>query len=273
MSHNRLGLFGGIVFVALSAVACSSELSPQVDSAMIAGEVSLTNEPVSRLVEVPTSVPVIYLAAAVSNPMSSTQIRVRWFKLPTQLLASEDFDGRHGDSNRFDFDSSKSLSSLASRLERPGVSWDMGEYRAEVWLNGKLAKTVFFQVVSDAEAEQLRAQHTVKSITFSDSADQGRLGESRLSFGRSTNTIYIQVGLDTTLSGVTIQTSVRYVKSDQIITTFTTVPTGTDPLMFTLPRERFGRFWSDKLWPVGTFEVTVRAGGVTARTQTFQIIQ
>lgn len=275
MMRPSLGLWGLLVVIGLGAAACSSTptVRTQVLSAGLTSAVSLTNEPENKLTEVPAGASVIYLAVQIGNPTRGTQVRVRWVKLPNEILSTEDFVGNRTENNPFEFDRNRPISSLASRLIRQEPSWELGDYRAEVWLDGRLANTIPFVVVSDADASQLSAQRLVRQITLSDELINGdQLGPTRLTFQRATNAIHIRVGLSQPLTNADMQTSVRYVKDDQIITTFTTGPTSAEALIFTLTRERFGRLWSDNLWPTGTFEVTVRVGGILARSQTFQII-
>ena len=273
MTKLLAGLVGGLGLIALTAVGCSSTPAMTVASVAVTSGIGLTNEPMNSLTEIPVSQPVIYLTAEVANPAGSIPVQVRWFKLPTTVLATEDFSGRRSDSSPFDFDRTKSVSTLASRLERQDIGWEVGEYRAEVWLGGRLAKTIFFKVVSDTEADRLNAARVVQQIAFSDQlTSTGELGTTATSFSRSTNVIYVQLTIGQSAPSATIVVMVRYVAADQSVASFTAVPQGTAPLRFELSRERFGRLWSDKLWPIGTFEVKVEINGILARTRTFQIV-
>src|SRR3989344_4820485 len=259
MTKPKIGLMACLVFIALGGAACSSaELRTHIVSVAITGGVSLTNEPEDSVAEIASSAPVIYLSAQVANPTDSTQVRVKWIKSPNQVILTEDFVGNRQSGNQFEVDRTKTVSALASRITKSGISWEIGEYQAEVWLGRALAKIVPFQIITDTKANQLSVQRTINQISLSDALDsQDRVGASKTIFDKATNMIYVQVELARPVSDE-IHTSVRHLASDQTITTFTTVPVGTNPLVFTLSRERFGRLWSNKLWPTGTFEVTVR---------------
>ncbi len=261
-----------ICFLLLTAASCSRGAETVISDVVIATSVKVQNTPENNLTEVNASSEVIYLSARVDHPSSVTQVQVRWYQLPSQLIAKESFTGRRSGTHPFDFDRGASSSFLASRIEREGISWTTGEYRAEVFLGDQLAKTVFFKVISDAEANQQAIASKVQQIRLGDALNsQFKVDKDVAIFTRATNDIYIQIGLIGISPNTEVKTNVRYIKEDQQVANFTSEVTGDKELLLTLSRERFGRLWPDRLWPEGTFEVSIIIGGVQARTRTFQV--
>lgn len=268
----RLGVLLLATFFLLGAASCSRGPSTNISDVAIATGINTQNVAENVLDEVPAGSEAIYLSAKVNSLTVSTQVEVRWYQLPSQLIAKDSFKGNRSQVQSFDFDRNVQGSYFASRIERQGVSWPIGEYRAEVFLNGQLVKTVFFNVISDIEAEQKALASKVQKIILGDALNSGfKVGEDKDVFARSTDNIYIQVNLAGVAPNTKVETNVRYIKEDQVIANFTSEVTGDKELVLTLSRERFGRLWADRLWPVGAFEVSVVIGGVQGKTRDFQV--
>jgi len=277
----KLLKFGAVAFIVLTTLAgarcgggATSANTPAITDVAVSVGIKYTNEPETVLETVASSSRIIYVSAEVTNPTKSTEVKVAWYKLPNQPIATETFSGKRGSSgNQLDFDYKRTTSWLASQVERPGLSWTIGEYRVEVYLDGQSAKTVFFNVVSDSDADKLTASKAIQSVLFSDAIDDNNqlVDSARTTFARSTPTLYIQVKLGAVPAGTSVEAGVRYVKTGLSINTFTAVATGNDTLLFPLPLERFGRLWSDKLWPIGSFQVITKINGVIGKTSTFLI--
>ena len=276
MKVFQITLAAIIALLGLAGASCSGPLTDAgttISQAVITTGVKYTNQPENNLEQVGDSSSVIYLAAEVNHPTSTTEVRVVWQKLPNQIIATETFTGKRTNTrNQLDFDYRAATSWLSSRIERPNLSWPMGDYKTEVYLDNNLAKTVFFSIVSDTEAEKQRVQGLVSSLTFGDTlTDDNQLASTKTTFSRTTPIIYIQVKLADAPAGTDLQVAVRQVKTDLIVNTFSSVGVGDDTLLFSLDRNQFGRLWSDKLWPVGSFEVTAKISQATARVTNFVI--
>jgi hypothetical protein len=278
MKSVKISWLALVTIIALGGARCGSSSNTatatvDIPKATISIGIKYTNEPEVILETIPASSKTIYLSAEVVNPTRSTEVRVSWYKNSSQPIANETFSGKRVNSgNKLDFDYKQSSSWLASSVERPGLSWTLGEYRAEVYLNGKLAKTVFFTVVSDSEAEQSSASKAIQSISFGDIInDSDSIVAPKTTFARDTATIYLQLGIGIIQPSTTVEVGVRHVKSGILVNTFSSVVTNENNLLLSLPRDRFGRLWSDKLWPAGSFEVTVKVNGTVARTSTFVV--
>ncbi len=272
MRFIKSGVLLLTTFFLLGAAGCSRGTSAVISDVVVTTGVTVQNIAENVLDEVPAGSEAIYLSAKISNPAIETQIEVRWYQLPSQLIARESFRGNRSQVKRFEFDRSAKESYFASRIEREGISWPIGEYRTEVFLNSQLIKTAFFRVISDTEAEQKAIASKVVGIKLGDALDsEFKVSEDKSVFTRSTDNIYIQVDLKDIDPNTKIETKVRYVKENQIIANFTSEVTGDKELVLSLSRAYFGRLWADRLWPEGTLEVGVVIGGVQAKTRDFQV--
>ena len=273
MKTEQFVIAGLLAAILLTGASCGpTQANPTtIGQAVLASGVKTNNEPVNDLEQVGAGTGVLYLAAQVIQPIQRTAVRVAWYKLPDQVMSSEDFDGQGNNSlQRYNFNYHYGSSWLASRLAKPGASWPLGEYRVEISLNQRLAKTVFFTVVSDVEADRAAAAKVIQSLAFGDTiTGDNQIINAKNTFSRDADNIYIQLQTSGAQSNTDLQVSIRYVKDDQIINTFAMVISGDQTKLFTLSRERFGKLWSDKLWPVGTFTVTTQVNGIVAKTADF----
>ncbi len=276
MKAPRFALLATLALVILGGASCgkpTTNVGTTISQVSLTTGIKYTNEPENNLEQVGDSSLKIYLAVEVTHPVSTTQVRVVWQKLPNQIIATETFTGKRTNTrNQLDFDYKAASSWLSSQIERPGISWPMGDYKTEVYLDNNLAKTVFFSIVSDAEAEKQRIQGLVSSISFGDTlTEDNLLANTKSSFSRTAPVIYIQVKIANAPTGTDLQIAVRQIKTDLVVNTFSSVVGGSDTLLFSLTRSQFGRFWSDKLWPAGSFEVTAKINQALAKTTNFTI--
>lgn len=272
MRSVRLSVLLLVTFVILGAAGCSRGVTTTVDQVTVTTSVTDQNVAEAATDEVPAGSEAIYLSARVNYPTKDTVVQVKWYRLPGQFIAVEDFYGRYGSVQRFDFNEDARQSFLASRLERTGVSWAVGEYRVEVFLNGELVQTAFFKVISDVEALAKATAQKIQGLELGDTLNsQFKVDQDKVVFARTTDHIYIQVNVADADPNTKIETNVRYVKEDRAIANFTSEVTGNKELVLSMSRERFGRLWPDSLWPEGTFEVEVEINGIQAKTKTFQV--
>ena len=258
------------VAIALAAPACNRKDGTSISDINTGTSIAFDNQVERPTDRIATSTKTIYLSARVTNPTAKTAVRVRWYQMPNTLIASEDFSGRKSGGGVFDFDRDKTASVMAASIEKDGLTWPLGEYRAEVWLNNKLFSTAFFTVVSDSEAEALSAQNLIKTVKVSDRlGDDDKISSSKSKFQRTANAIYIQVDVSGAPTGTQVRTTVRYVKDDLSVADISTSVLGDDSPVYTLSRERFGQLWPDRLWAAGSYEVSVYANGLLAKTYTF----
>ena len=243
-----------------------------IDQIALALAVDSVNQPTTLASVVPSSAEEIFVVGQINQPKDNTTARVRWIKLPNTILATEDFEGRRNQVAKFDFDETKASSFFASRITRPSVAWELGEYKAEVLVNGSLATSVFFEVVSDLAAEEENAKGLVRAISFGDAlAGSDSLQTSKTTFTRSTPTIYIAVVPSTNAAGARLEMEVRHIRSGLTINTFTATLGNEESLIFDLPLSRYNRFWADRLWPTGSFEVVTKVNGIEIDSPSFTI--
>lgn len=260
-----------IVLLGARCQPVGSSIPTTISRAVITTGVKANNEPENNLNQIAAGTNVIYLSVEVTKPYSKTAVQVSWYKIPNQILATENFRGNRGTGGgeRFDFDTKLNNSWLAARATKPGTSWPLGEYKAEIRLNNRLAKTVFFTVVSDADADKAAANAVIKDISFGDAiTGDNQLDGSSTSFSRDTANIYLQVATESP-ANTNLQISIRYLKEDKPFNTLNSIVSGNHTQLYTLSRSRFGKLWPDNLWPVGSFEVVAKVNGVVAKTTNF----
>ena len=260
-----------LIFVSLIAASCGPGPTPdaQLTELAITRTIGINNEATSATDLIPASAKSIYLSGRVLQPKSSTRIKVVWSKLSGGIVGTESFSGT-ASRDQFDFDRSISGSYFASQVDRTGVTWEQGAYKADVYVGSKLYDSLSYKVVSDTEADISQNKKILSSVSFgSELDDAGGLANSQTTFSRSTPHIYIDLSLAGTNAGNKIETSVRYLKGDQVINTFTTTTGRDTDVIFDLSLSQFGRLWTDKLWPSGGFEVLTKINGTVVSTQSF----
>jgi hypothetical protein len=278
MRKIQFVLMGLCTVVLLAGASCKPNINPNATSigrVVLASAIKVNNEPENDLEKVSAGTAVLYLTAEVLRPVKSTIVSTTWYKIPNQVVVTENFNGSRGASSvdQTDFDERYSSSWLASRAQRPGSSWTVGDYKVEVALNGKTAKTLFFSIVKDSEADQQTAAGMVSSIQFGDAlGDDNFIAVGKAIFARDVDHLYVQLNLASSAKpGTEVQVAVRHLKEDLVINTFSAV-VGTDStIIFDLERSRFGKLWADRLWPTGSFEVVARMNGVVGKTASFQV--
>ncbi|RLC37934.1 hypothetical protein DRH29_00780 [candidate division Kazan bacterium] len=240
-----------------------------MDDITITTAIAFDNSAENSVAEIAATTKNIYLSARVVDPTAGTKVRVKWYHLPDTLIASEDFEGRGG---RFDFDEHDSRSFLASQIEKEDITWPLGEYRADVLLNGKTVKSAFFKIISDDEASSIAAQGIIQAIKLSDQrSDDYQIIQDKSVFSRYTNIIYVQVDVAGANPDMEIVTKVRYVKDNLEIASLESAVLGDTSIVWDLVRESLGKRWHDRLWAVGSYEVSVLVDGVLAKQRTFVV--
>lgn len=271
----RLLKFGSLTLVllfTLGAAACSSSNPTSIGQVAVTTGLGLYNQPANELSKVPTSAEKIYLSAEVLDSTRVTRTRVQWYRLPSQLLASEDFQGNRTGTNQFDFNKQAQSSYLASSISKSDVTWPLGEYRVEVFIDGALAKTVFFTVVTEQEASTSQLASIVRSVKTGDTLNgQFQLSGSETVFERATDHIYVQADIRGAQPGTDLTIKTRFVKEDRIFANFAYEIVDDEVIVVDLARSRFGKLWPDRFWPEGTFEATVLVNNVEVALHTFVV--
>lgn len=257
-------------FFVLGGLSCSSsDSNVRVDDVTIATEISFNNEAENSVTEIAATTRMIYLSARVVEPTSKTKVRVKWYRLPNDLIASEDFEGSGGS---FDFDEDRNESFLASHIEREDLVWSLDDYRTDVLLDGEVIKSVFFKIVSDDDATQAYVSDVIKDIKISDERNSDlKIIHEKTTFSPYTNIIYVQVDTQNANPDMEIRTVIRYVKDNLEIASLESAVLGDTNVTWELVRESLGKRWQDNLWAEGSYEVSVFVDGVKARERTFVV--
>ena len=276
MSFKKIILVASLIM--LTAASCGSRgqsTTPvtTISDATITTSVDFENKAENQVTKLAAGTPSVFLSAKVSNPTKGMTIRVRWLKTPLSVIGTEDFRGR-GDSVAYDFDTTQTVSYFASQADRPEASWPLGDDKAEIVVNGRLNQSITFEVVSDADAESATAANRVPSLVFGDRVDaEDNLLSTATTFIATTPKIFAGVKLSQVAVGTDLEVSVRYVRDNASVGSFKTkYENGRNSLTVEIDSNQlFRRSRPDRIWPVGSYEVTVLVGGVKARTANFII--
>ncbi|MDD5605847.1 MAG: hypothetical protein PHR51_00700 [Patescibacteria group bacterium] len=273
MKFFKVSLLVVALWFTLGAASCSRDISStNIGQVAIATGLNLYNQPSNELAKVAASTETIYAAVEVFDPTPTTRIRVRWYRWPSELIASEDFVGQRSSANKFDYQAGAKSSFLASSIKKNDLTWALGEYKVEVLVNNNPAKSVMFDIVPDNEAlagELAAIVHKISTASALD--DDFKISDAQTTFARNVDDIFVQTNIRGADAGTAVSIRVRYVKEDNIFATFSYEVDEDQDIVVDLERDRYGKLWSDRLWPEGAFEITVLVNNLEAASHTFLV--
>lgn len=273
MKLVKRGMLLVALLLTLGAASCGSDgEQTSVGQVAVATGLELYNQPSNELTKVAASADAIYLSAEILNPVSTSRVRIRWYRLPSQLISTEDFLGKRDQANKFDFMLNSKSSFLASSITKDSLAWVLGEYRVEIFINNEIAKTISFDIVSDNEASEGALTAIVRNIITGDSLNNKfKIVAPKSTFTRGTDNIFVQTSIKNAVPGTSVAIKIRYVKEDRIFANFTYEVIGDEDIVVDLERNRFGKLWSDRLWPEGAFEVMVYVNNIEVSSHIFLV--
>jgi hypothetical protein len=136
MKSKKLSVLLAVIALLLSTLAC----------ALVAGEPSLTNPRMTtdsdgvNTTTVYSSTDAFYAVADLSNVETGSMVDAKWY-----LVSAADYDPGEIQSTSLTIDD-KNLYSYVSFELTSETGWPVGEYKAELYLNGTLAHTINFSV-------------------------------------------------------------------------------------------------------------------------------
>lgn len=259
-----------IIAFTLMAAGCNSGPGTNITDIKVGLEITSDNRVNQELEVLPASAATIYLSGRINNTTDNSEVSVRWVQLPGTTLSTETFNGYRSNSNTFTFDNNFTTSYFASQIPRTGISWNQGEYRADVFLNGSHVGSRFFKIVSDSEAETQNNRARLSRVIFGNQLNaQNEVETSLTTFARNDAHIYTQVELSSSAPGTRVEASIRYLSSNLSVNTFTTTAGEDDTILFDLPLSRFGNLWNDGFWGAGGYEVEVKINGTAVEKLSF----
>jgi hypothetical protein len=259
----------------LSAASCGGKPA-QIGRAVIATEINSNNSPVGETqLNLLLTTPTIYLCAEVVNAKEDTAIDVEWrYLTEDRVLGTETFRGGRTDDRPQEFVTGvgPATSWLYSHITLTGLSWPVGSYEVTVKLDGREVNQVDFNVVGSQQFDELSKKALVESFYLGSKLnDQSQIAIPGSQFSRSQGEIYA-VAL---LKGAPVATKVRavwkYLEGGVTINDFLTTFSGSGYLPFDISLSRFGKLWPDRLWPAGTYGVSLYVDNVLVTTKNFTI--
>ncbi len=130
-----------IVFLAFVLAACDALQPPGIiTNVVLAPGVKAGNEPTSTSLNYPPVQEEIHAIVTLTNAPKDSAVKVVWTAIDVGAAAPP--DTKVGESET----KSEGTRNLDFALKRPGNSFASGLYKAEIFLNGKLDRTLQFQV-------------------------------------------------------------------------------------------------------------------------------
>ena len=259
----------------LSAASCGGKPA-QVDRAAIATGINPDNSPVGEAqLNLLLTTPTIYLCAEVVNAKEDTAIDVEWRYLTAdRVLATETFRGGRTDDRPQEFITGvgPATSWLYSHITLTGLSWPMGSYEVTVKLDGQEVDRVDFNVVGSQQFDELSKKALVESFYLGSKLnDQSQIAIPGSQFSRSQEEIYAVALLKGAPAATKVRAVWRYLEGGVTINDFLTTFSGSGYLPFDISLSRFGKLWSDRLWPAGTYSVSLYVDNVLVTTKNFTV--
>jgi len=259
----------------LSAAGCGSKPA-QIDRAVIAMEINHDNSPVREAQpNLLLTTPAIYLCAEVANAKEDTTIDVEWRYLTAdRVLATEAFRGGRTDDRPQEFVTGvgPATSWIYSHITLTGLSWPVGSYEVTVKLDGREVSRVDFNVVGSQQFDELSKKALVESFYLGSKLnDQSQIAIPGSQFPRSQGEIYAVALLKGAPAATKVRAVWRYLEGGVTINDFLTTFSGSGYLPFDISLSRFGKLWPDRLWPVGTYSVSLYVDNILVTTKNFTV--
>lgn len=259
----------------LTAAGCRGNVS-NIGKVAVATQVNIDNSPIgdSQSVILATT-PAIYLSAEVINGQIGTKVDVEWrYITGNKILATEFFRGNRNNSRPHEFVTGKKLtdSFLSSRIVLSKLGWDLGSYEVVIQLDGQIVKRIGFNIVSSNEFDDMSKKAMLKKLYLGSKINnQAQIAIPGSRFTQNQEKIYAVALLQNVPAGTIIQAVWKHLDNNQVITSFSVPFSNSGYLPFEISLDRFGRLWSDNLWPKGTYEVSIYVDNVLVTTSNFTV--
>jgi hypothetical protein len=161
---------------------------------------------------------------------------------------------------------------LSSKINLSGAGWSVGTYEITVNLNDKEIGKLNFNIVGDKDFDLLAKKNLLKSFYLGSQINKDKqITLPGTVFARNQDKIYAVALFKEVPAGTTMKAIWKYLDNNQSIDTFYTQFSGSGYLAFEISLEKFGRLWSDGLWPKGNFEVSLYVDNVLIITKNFTV--
>lgn len=263
------------VLILLSAAGCGGKPT-QIGRVAIATQINRDNSPVGESqLNILLITPTIYFCAEAINAKEGSAIDVEWRYLTgDRLLATETFRGGRTDDRPQEFITGVGpvTSWIYSHITLSGLSWPVGSYEVTLRLNGKTERQTDFNIVGSQEFDELGKRALVESFYLGSKLnDQNQVAIPGNQFTRSQEKIYAVALLKNAPVATKVKAIWRYLEKGVTINEFLTTFSGSGYLPFEISLSHFGRIWPDRLWPAGTYSVSLYVDNVLVTTKNFSV--
>lgn len=238
-------------------------------------QINADNSPVSSKNVFLSSTPAIYFTAKVIDATQNTVVEVKWRNATKdQVLATESFKGGRTKDRPQEFmvGLKPTTSYLYSKISLSGIGWSIGTYEIQAKLNGVEVGKLNYNIVADDDYDLINKRNLLKNLYLGSQINQDKqITVPSTVFDRDQEKIYASALFKDVPVGTTIRTVWKYLDGNREIDSFYTKFSGSGYLVFEISLEKFGRLWSDGLWPKGNFEVSLYVDNVLIITKNFTV--
>lgn len=265
-----------LLVLLITASGCGgSKAETNIINLAMSTQINTDNSPVNERNVFLSSTPVLYFSAVVVGATSDTKIEVKWLNATkNQVLATETFrGGRTAERPQEFLVGTKPVNSyFSSRLNLVGISWPLNTYEVQVALDGKEVGKINFNVVADKDFDVINKQSYLKNLYLGSAINKDKqVTIPGTTFERSQEKIYAVALFQDMPANTDVLAVWKSLSDSRNIDSFYTKFSGSGYLPFEISLEKFGRLWSDGLWPKGIFEFSLYVDNVLVITKNFAI--
>jgi len=222
-----------------------------------------------------STAPEIYLSAQIINVVQGTKAQVEWrYVTGNQIIATEFFKGERSDDKPHEFviKTSPATSFFSSQITLSDINWPVGSYEVTVTLNNQTIKKINFNIVNDNDFDQLSKKAMLKNLYLGSMVNkENQIAVPGDNFACDQEKIYAVALFQNVPAGTIIKANWTYLDTNRIITNFSVPFSGAGYLPFEINLDRFSRLWSNRLWPAGTYKVSIYVDNVLVTTRNFTV--
>lgn len=275
ISHLSKILLLTLGVLLLGAAGCGSQPA-SIGRVAVVTQINTDNSPTTESqANVLSTTPAIYFSAEVMNAREGTAVDVEWrYLTDNRVVATETFRGGRSEASPQEFivGVAPATSWIASRITLSGLSWAMGSYEVTIKLNGQAAKQVNFNVVGSQVFDELAKKALVETVYLGSRLnDKNQVAIPGTKFARSQDNIYAVVLLKDAPAGTAVRAVWEQLETGKQISDFNTSFSGSGYLPFDISLNTVGKNWPDRLWPNGTYSVSIYVDKVLVTTKNFSI--
>lgn len=239
-------------------------------------QINADNSPVNSKNVFLSSAPAIYFTAVAVDATQNTRVDIQWQNATQdQIIATEVFRGGRTKERPQEFlvGLKPTTSYFSSKINLSGLAWSIGTYEVQVKLNGKDVGRINFNIVGDEDFDVLAKKSLLQSFYLGSQINSDKqVTVPGTVFNPNQEKIYAVALFKEVPANTSVKAVWKYLDENRNIDSFYMKFNGSGYLAFEISLEKFGRLWSDGLWPKGNFEVSLYVDNVLIITKNFTVV-